>query len=68
MIGDIVQTRDGRWIELAPTHCPEGHRLGPKRVLVGYAACGGHGAATARGPAGIAIRPSTGRRSTRTAR
>jgi hypothetical protein len=43
MIGDLVQTRGGRWIDQAPTHCPVGHRLGPNRVLVGHTACAGHG-------------------------
>jgi hypothetical protein len=43
MIGDLVQTRDGRWVVQAPTHCPNGHRGGPNRVLVGSTACGGHG-------------------------
>jgi hypothetical protein len=23
-------------VEIAPTHCPNGHRLGPGQVLVGY--------------------------------
>lgn len=26
------------WAEDAPTHCPNGHRLGPNRVLVGWLA------------------------------
>lgn len=26
------------WTEDAPTHCPNGHRLGPGRVLVGWMA------------------------------
>jgi hypothetical protein len=43
MIGDLVHTRDGRWIDQAPTHCPMGHRPRPNRVLVGYTACAGHG-------------------------
>ncbi|QGW24504.1 hypothetical protein GJR88_02267 [Dietzia sp. DQ12-45-1b] len=27
-----------RWTEDAPTHCPDGHELGPDRVLVGWVA------------------------------
>jgi hypothetical protein len=46
MIGDLVQTAAGTWLERAPTHCPSGHRLGPNRSLVGHTAC----AATARAP------------------
>lgn len=42
-VGDLVQDRRGRWITLAPTHCPRGDRLGPGRVLVGHVACMGHG-------------------------
>lgn len=26
------------WTEDAPTHCPNGHHLGPNRVLVGWLA------------------------------
>jgi hypothetical protein len=33
-------TADGRLEEIAPTHCPNGHRLGPNRVLVGWHPCG----------------------------
>jgi hypothetical protein len=35
--------RGGRWITEAPTHCPQGHELGPNQVLVGHVACSGHG-------------------------
>ncbi len=42
-VGDLIQDRRGRWITLAPTHCPAGHRLGPGQVLVGHVACMGHG-------------------------
>lgn len=42
VVGDLVQRR-GKWITLAPTHCPHGHPLGPGQVLVGHVACGGHG-------------------------
>ena len=42
-VGDLVQTRDGRWVVEPPPHCPNGHRLGPKQVLVGHTACRGHG-------------------------
>ncbi|WP_156042418.1 hypothetical protein [Rhodococcus sp. UNC363MFTsu5.1] len=27
-------------VEPAPTHCPNGHRLGPRRCLVGWEQCG----------------------------
>ena len=27
-----------KWTEDAPTHCPNGHTLGPDRVLVGWQA------------------------------
>ena len=43
MIGDLVQDQRSRWITLAPTHCPVGHRLGAGQVLVGHVACMGHG-------------------------
>jgi hypothetical protein len=43
MIGDLVLDQRGRWITLAPTHCPVGHRLGAGQVLVGHVACMGHG-------------------------
>jgi hypothetical protein len=26
-----------------PTRCAHGHELGPRQVLVGHVACGGHG-------------------------
>ena len=42
VVGDLVNHR-GKWVTLAPTHCPKGHVLGPGRVLVGHVACGGHG-------------------------
>lgn len=41
-VGDLAMHR-GKWITLAPEYCPQGHRLGPKQVLVGHAACQGHG-------------------------
>jgi len=41
-VGDLVQHR-GKWMTLAPTHCPHGHRLGLEQVLVGHLACQGHG-------------------------
>jgi hypothetical protein len=41
-VGDLVMVR-GKWTTLAPTHCPQGHPLGPKQVLVGHVACQGHG-------------------------
>lgn len=29
MVGELVQTTDGKWIARPPTHCPSGHQLGP---------------------------------------
>ena len=43
MLGDLVQTTTGRWITHLPTHCPNGHTLGPNQVLVGHQACLGRG-------------------------
>jgi hypothetical protein len=43
MIGDLVQTTAGKWVVVAPTHCRNGHRLGPSQCLVGHTACRGHG-------------------------
>ena len=43
MLGELVQTIDGKWITHPPSRCPNGHELGAGRTLVGYAACGGHG-------------------------
>jgi hypothetical protein len=40
MIGDLIQTKKG-WITEAPTHCPDGHKLKPGQVLVGFQPCGG---------------------------
>ena len=41
-VGDLIRWR-GKWITEPPTHCPNGHRLGPYQTLVGHTACGGHG-------------------------
>lgn len=38
MIGDLVPTARG-WEMEAPTQCPNGHRLGPNRCLVGHQPC-----------------------------
>jgi hypothetical protein len=35
VLGDLVQTTDGKWITHPPTRCPNGHTLGPNQVLVG---------------------------------
>ena len=43
MLGDLVQTTAGKWITHPPTRCPNGHPLGPNRVLVGHQPCLGHG-------------------------
>jgi hypothetical protein len=35
----VIPTRilpDGRLAEIPPSECPNGHRLGPRRVLVGW--------------------------------
>lgn len=40
-VGELVKATDGRWIVYAPRHCPNGHQLGPDRVLVGRQPCGG---------------------------
>ncbi|WP_040698346.1 hypothetical protein [Nocardia vinacea] len=34
----LYRTRKG-WVEPAPISCPAGHRLGPKKALVGSLAC-----------------------------
>lgn len=44
-VGDLVPTTTGKWMVLAPTHCPNGHELIECRV--GYQNCravprGGH--------------------------
>jgi hypothetical protein len=43
VLGELVQTTAGEWITHPPTHCPNGHTLGPGQVLVGHQACLGHG-------------------------
>jgi len=43
VLGELVQTTDGKWITHPPTRCPNGHALGPNQVLVGHVACLGHG-------------------------
>ncbi|WP_280393348.1 hypothetical protein [Nocardia wallacei] len=45
--GRLWQVRGGGWAEPRPQCCPNGHALGPGRVLVGWQACpaverGGH--------------------------
>ncbi|WP_280455470.1 hypothetical protein [Nocardia brasiliensis] len=35
----LYETAPGRWAHPAPTHCRNGHALGPNRVLVASAAC-----------------------------
>lgn len=40
-VGELVQATDGRWIVYPPRECPNGHKLGPDRVLVGHQVCGG---------------------------
>ena len=46
-IGHLRLTPAGKWATTAPSHCANGHWLGPQRVLVGHVACdcdrrGGH--------------------------
>jgi hypothetical protein len=61
MIGDLVQTTTGTWIVRAPTHCPQGHLLGPNRTLVGHTARAPATAEdTSPGCADSAIRRCTG--------
>src|SRR6478672_12594387 len=43
MLGELVQTTDGKWITHPPTRCPNGHTLGAGQVHVGRQACLGHG-------------------------
>jgi hypothetical protein len=43
VLGDLVQTTDGKWMTRPPTRCPNGHALGPGEVPVGHHACLGHG-------------------------
>ncbi|WP_139169836.1 hypothetical protein [Mycolicibacterium fluoranthenivorans] len=47
---DLVRRGPGRWAERSPTHCPNGHELGPGRTLVGWrpCMCGGHRTWTCR--------------------
>jgi hypothetical protein len=42
-VGSLVLNTDDQWMVLPPQRCPDGHRLGPHRVLVGHQPCGcGH--------------------------
>jgi hypothetical protein len=43
MLGELVQTTDGKWITHPPMRCPNGHQLGAGQVLVGHQVCLGHG-------------------------
>jgi hypothetical protein len=43
MLGDLVQTTDGKWMTRPPSRCPNDHPLGANQVLVGHQACLGHG-------------------------
>lgn len=45
-IGTMIPTRDGRWRVVQPARCPNGHLLGPHRVLVGWSPCPCRGHAT----------------------
>ena len=52
-VGDLVRPTEGAWMVLPPRRCPQGHSLGPGRVLVGRVACrcgqrGGHDALAQR--------------------
>lgn len=39
----MVLSTDDAWIVRAPQRCPNGHTLAAGQVLVGHAACTGHG-------------------------
>jgi hypothetical protein len=39
MLGELVQTTNGKWITHPPTRCPNGHTLGAGQVLVGHQPC-----------------------------
>ena len=43
VLGDLVQTTDGKWMTRPPARCPHGHTLGAGQVLMGHQACLGHG-------------------------
>jgi hypothetical protein len=43
VLGELVQTTEGKWMTRGPERCPNGHLLGPNQVLVGHVACLGHG-------------------------
>jgi hypothetical protein len=43
MLGELVQTTDGKWMTRPPARCPHGHTLGAGQVLMGHQACLGHG-------------------------
>ena len=43
MLGDLVQTTDGKWMIRGHERCPNGHPLGANQVLVGHVACPDHG-------------------------
>ncbi len=43
MLGDLVQTTDGRWMTRGPERCFNGHPLDAQQVPVGHVACLGHG-------------------------
>jgi hypothetical protein len=48
VIGDLVQTTNGKWIIQPPSRCPSGHQFGPNRALVGHVTCLGHTTWTCR--------------------
>jgi hypothetical protein len=39
-VGDLVRCTTGVWIARPPQRCPNDHRFGPYRVLVGHQPCG----------------------------
>jgi hypothetical protein len=47
-VGSLVPCTKGGWMISPPQHCPNGHSLGPGRVLVGHQPCAGgcHGGHT----------------------
>ncbi|MGA5467195.1 hypothetical protein [Mycobacterium sp. NPDC050041] len=65
MADDLVPCTTGGWMVRPPKHCPNGHSLGPGRVLVGNQPCGacrrgGHTSWMCRECEAIIYRPPMG--------
>jgi hypothetical protein len=43
VLGDLVQTTDGKWMTRPPSRCPNGHPLRANQALAGHVACRGLG-------------------------